>query len=64
MGMGSFLTGSVLGIVLGIVLTIAFILLYIINTFGVDFLPILANLLDGDVSFNDMMALGRYFGYF
>lgn len=59
MGMGSF----IIGVIVGIIITFAFILAYIINTFGVDFLPILLNLLDGNVSYGDIMSLGHYFGY-
>ena len=59
MAMGSF----ILGIIVGIILTLTLILIYIIHTFGMGFIPILLNLLDGNVSFNDMMSLGQYFGY-
>lgn len=59
MGMGSF----ILGVVVGIVITFLLILAYIVNTFGWDFLPILINLLDGNVSYGDIMSLGHYFGY-
>jgi len=59
MGLPSF----ILGIVVGIIITIAFILFYIINTFGIEFLPILFSLLDGNVSYGDIMSLARYFGY-
>ena len=59
MGLPSF----ILGIVVGIIITLAFILAYIINTFGIEFIPILISLSDGNVSFNDIMNLARYFGY-
>jgi len=59
MGLPSF----ILGIVLGITITLAFILIYIINTFGIEFIPILISLLDGNISYGDIMSLARYFGY-
>jgi len=59
MGIMSF----ILGVSVGIVITFLFILAYIVSTFGWDFLPILLNLLDGNVSYGDIMSLARYFGY-
>ena len=59
MGMLSF----ILGVTVGIIIAFLFILAYIVSTFGWDFLPILINLLDGNVSYGDIMSLGRYFGY-
>jgi len=57
------LPSFIIWIVVGIILTFAFILAYIINTFGIEFLPILFSLLDGNVSYGDIMSLARYFGY-
>ena len=59
MGMISF----ILGVVAGIIIAFLLILYYIVNTFGWEFIPLLLNMLDGNVSFNDIMNLGRYFGY-
>ena len=59
MGLPSF----ILGIAAGIVITFAFIIFYIGTNFGWDFFPVLFDLVDGNVSFQDIMSLGRYFGY-
>lgn len=59
MGFGSF----ILGIVVGFIIALLFILLYIVNTFGWDFLPILMNLMDGNISYSDIMQLAHYYGY-
>jgi hypothetical protein len=59
MGLISFISGITLGIGIGFVLVFA----YIVYTFGWDFIPILLSIMDGNVSFEDMMGLGRYFGY-
>jgi hypothetical protein len=36
---------------------------YIVSTFGWDFLPIIMNLMDGNVSYQDIMQLAGYYGY-
>jgi hypothetical protein len=59
MAMGSF----ILGIITGIIITFAFILFYIVSLFGWDFIPLLLNILGGNPSIDDIMNLGRYFGY-
>lgn len=59
MGMGSF----ILGVIVGVIIAFVLILAYIVTTFGWDFLPILINLLDGNVIYGDIMSLGHYFGY-
>ena len=59
MGMGSF----ILGIGVGVILTFALILVYIVNTFGWDFIPILLSVADGKVSYGDIMNMARFFGY-
>jgi len=59
MGMGSFISG----IGVGVAITLAFIFIYIVNTFGWDFIPILLNVADGNVSYGDIMDLARFFGY-
>jgi len=59
MGLMSF----ILGIVVGIIIAFLLIYIYIVNTFGADFIPILMNLLSGHASYGDIMSLGHYFGY-
>jgi len=59
MGIASF----ILGIVTGIIIAFILILAYIVYTFGWDFLPILLSLLDGNISYGDILNLGHYFGY-
>ena len=59
MGAGSF----IVGLIVGFVAAFAFIIFYIVNTFGWDFLSILMTFADGNISFDDVMGLARYYGY-
>lgn len=59
MGLGSF----IVGVIVGIIITLVIIIAYIVTNFGWDFLPILMNLMDGNVSYNDIMQLAHYYGY-
>ncbi|RBQ22974.1 hypothetical protein ALNOE001_12340 [Candidatus Methanobinarius endosymbioticus] len=57
MGMGSFILGIVVGIIIAFILLLA----YIVATFGWDFLPILMNFMDENISYQDIMNLGQYY---
>jgi hypothetical protein len=59
MGIASF----ILGIGVGIIITFLLILGYIVTTFGWDFIPVLMNFMDGNVSYQDILSLGQYYGY-
>jgi hypothetical protein len=55
---GSFIIGIIIGFILAFIL----IAIFIIHTFGMGFISMLPNFLDGNVSFNDLMELAKYFG--